>query len=490
MRTATDKPAKSISQEKIYHLLGSFQLNRHFSIDRLYKQEANNIAYIVWPDKSPCLIGNLYILSLVKRVGRGGREGLSRRGDKGGTIGDYAAKVSQLLKRCYRDSIEPKDLTDAIFGDYVKEIAKEKSFRNPASEKKSGATGLATGRVWLDFLSFVGHFYGNSNFVSENGVIRVKNESFATKGRGGSLIWRNYKTHHSFTFSRREHRRAPITTVDIEQLTTANRTSTFSAFVRERRACLLDLFEVTGARRDEIQNVSADDILNALEHPEHKLTLITLKIGGNNETREVHVPYMILKKIKTHIEKARRNIIRERYKLGSDHRKLFISERTGKAICGQTLSNEIGKLRKLAGIPHQVCLHMYRHAFITKKFLQIFREHQISNQDEFRRNLIDIKTFIVEIQQETGQLDAGSVEYYIHLAFRDLANYDSTIKSVKHHQIMEVYLRKKKELRDSLLEGMSKGEYVARDNELDDWLRQDLAVAERARSMLHNKPVW
>ena len=199
---------------------------------------------------------------------------------------------------------------------------------------------------------------------------------------------------------------------------------------------------------------------------------------------------MILKKIKTHIEKARRNIIRERYKLGSDHRKLFISERTGKAICGQTLSNEIGKLRKLAGIPHQVCLHMYRHAFITKKFLQLFREHQISNQDEFRKNLIDIKTFIVEIQQETGQLDAGSVEHYIHLAFRDLANYDDTIKSVKHHQIMEVYLRKKKELRDSLLEGMSKGEYVARDNELDDWLRQDLAVAERARSMLHKKPVW
>ena len=295
MRTVTDKPAKGVTPEKIYHLLGSFEVNERFSVDRLSKQDASNISYITWPDKSPCLIGNLYMLDLLKRVGRGGRVGLSRRGDKGGSIGDYAAKVSQLLKRCYRDSIEPKDLTDAIFGDYVKEMANEKSSRNPAIEKKSGASARATGRAWLDFLTFVGIFYGNPNFVSENGVIRIKIETFAVKVRGGSLIWRSYKTHRSFTFARREHKRDPITNEDIEKLTTANRHSKSSAFVRERRACLLDLFEATGARRDEIQNVSTDDIIDALDHPEHKLTLITLKGGGEIKKREVPVPLMILR---------------------------------------------------------------------------------------------------------------------------------------------------------------------------------------------------
>lgn len=485
MRTVTDKPAKGVTPEKIYHLLGSFEVNERFSVDRLSKQDASNISYITWPDKSPCLIGNLYMLDLLKRVGRGGRVGLSRRGDKGGSIGDYAAKVSQLLKRCYRDSIEPKDLTDAIFGDYVKEMANEKSSRNPSIEKKSGASARATGRAWLDFLTFVGIFYGNPNFVSENGVIRIKIETFAVKVRGGSLIWRSYKTHRSFTFARREHKRDPITNEDIEKLTTANRHSKSSAFVRERRACLLDLFEATGARRDEIQNVSTDDIIDALDHPEHKLTLITLKGGGEIKKREVPVPLMILRRIRTHIRKARAAIIAAHYKLGADHRQLFISERTGKALSGQTLTNEIGHLRKLAGISHQVCLHMYRHAFITKKILKLLNDNQIRNDDEFRKNLIDINTFIKEIQQETGQIDGSSVEHYINWAFRDLASYDETIKSVRHHQIREVYLRKRKELRDALLEGMPTEEYVALDRELDESFSQDLAVADRARSALH-----
>ncbi|MBA1245714.1 tyrosine-type recombinase/integrase [Pseudomonas japonica] len=488
MRTVTAKPATIVAPEKIYHLLGDFELNRHFSIDRLYKRDASNISYITWPDKSPCLIGNLYILSLYQKIGRGGREGLSRRGDKGGTIGDYASKISQLLKRCYRDSIEPKDLSDGIFSDYVIEMAQERSHKNPAKEKKSGTSALATGRIWLDFLYFVGHFYGNPNFVSEEGTIRITNERFATKGRNGRLIWRNYKSHSSFTFSRRQHKRDPITNDDIERLTRANRNSTYSAFIRERRACLLDLFEATGARRDEIQNVSIDDITNALNDPEYKLALITLKTGGEIETRQVSVPHMVLRKVKTHIEKARRMTIKKHYKLGADHRKLFISERTGKALSGQTLSNEIGHLRKIAGISHQVCPHMYRHAFITKKILNLLNDHQIRNEDELRRNLIDIKTFVTEIQVETGQIHPDSVEHYIDWAFRDLASYDETIKSVRHHHVREIYLRKRKELRDALLEGMPKEEYAALDNQLDESFTQDLAVADRARSALHKPP--
>ncbi|MBK5010523.1 tyrosine-type recombinase/integrase [Pseudomonas sp. S60] len=128
---------------------------------------------------------------------------------------------------------------------------------------------------------------------------------------------------------------------------------------------------------------------------------------------------------------------------------------------------------------------MYRHAFITKRILKLLNENQIRNNDEFRKSLIDINTFIEEIKQETGQIDASSVEHYINWAFRDLARYDETIKSVRHHQIREVYLRKRKELRDALLEGMPTEEFVALDEELDESFSEDLAVEDRARSALH-----
>lgn len=53
---------------------------------------------------------------------------------------------------------------------------------------------------------------------------------------------------------------------------------------------------------------------------------------------------------------------------------LLINENTGKAILPITISNEVNKIRKAAGIEENVCAHMFRHGFITNLFIQLIKQ--------------------------------------------------------------------------------------------------------------------
>lgn len=470
------------ASRKLYHLLGEFKTFSHFSVDRLSTRDASNIPFIIWPNGAPCLIGNLYMQSLLNRKGRG-RQGLSRRGQKGGSMGDYAAKLSQLLRRCYRDRLDPIQLSDGNFTDYIDEIRKETSNFNPSQPKKSETSVIATGKIWLDFLSFVGWFYGDREFVSEQGAIRAREEKFVTMTRSGKKISQTYMVHHSFGRPHREHRRSPVTRQQIEQLKAAIRKDKTTAFVKVRRACLIELLTDTGARRTELANLMVDDVLRALEMEHPLLRLDTLK---QDEYSERHIPVFAtaLKKLRQYIEVERRKIMRNVYKGKKDHGYFFISSTTGKPLSSPVISNEINHLRKVAGIKSQLCPHMFRHAFITNLFVRFIQRHQLSNEDEFRRALLDSRTFIAEITSWTGHLEPQSVERYINLAFRDLSSYTETVSSVHLVMAMDKYFSEEHELLAMLEEGMPVAEYSQRLKALQAMAHKDFEIARARESSL------
>lgn len=70
---------------------------------------------------------------------------------------------------------------------------------------------------------------------------------------------------------------------------------------------------------------------------------------------------------------------------------LLISETTGEAILSITITDEINKIRKAAGIEENVCAHMFRHRFITKLFIQLIKQYDIQNKDQFRNSLMNIE---------------------------------------------------------------------------------------------------
>lgn len=101
--------------------------------------------------------------------------------------------------------------------------------------------------------------------------------------------------------------------------------------------------------------------------------------------------------------------MKKKYKDGQDHRLFLISDRTGRPLKSKTLYNEIKNLKIASGIETPIFPHMFRHRFITKLFIDLIRTHQVTNEDEFRRNLLNTEIFKAEVTQWTGHLDPDSI---------------------------------------------------------------------------------
>lgn len=470
--------ASSLSDQKLYTLLGEHKTFGSFSVDRILMRDATNIPFMKWPNGSPCIIGNLYMLILFNRKGRGSGNGLSRSGEGGGSMGDYAAKLSQLLRRCYRDGRDPVMMNDGDFTSYIDELRRELSPKNPAVKKRTEDSISEIGRVWLDFLGFVGRLNGYDAFVSYDGRIRAHTKTFEFTDSQGNTSKRSYLAHHSFGPPSRRKSRNPITTEQILQLKDASRKSTDSNFVKARRSLLIDVLTDTGARRSEVANLTIDDVKIAKSMKEPTLSMTTLK-RGQVIIRQVPVTPSLLHLLDTFIEKQRKSLMKKLYKGKKDHRFFFVSETTGSPLTSKTLYNEISKIKILSGIESQICPHMFRHRFITEYFIDFIKQYEINNADDFRRMLlINTNIFKEQVTQWTGHLNADSINTYLHLALAALNDYSTTVTSLHTKRAVDGYFVREKELGQRLQEGMSIVDYLAELELLKTLYKEDLAVAE------------
>ena len=237
---------------------------------------------------------------------------------------------------------------------------------------------------------------------------------------------------------------------------------------------MLLLLEHTGARRGEISRILVKDIHNALEMDEPMLRLETWKQGVSSQ-RLIPVHKMVLSDVKKHIDFMRRKVVKGKVDDGF----LFISQTSAKGISPDTITSEISLLKKAAGIKEKISPHMFRHAFITNKFVQLIKQHELENPDQFRQSLLSSKTFIIEVMMWTGHKSAEAVERYIHLAFKKVANYAATVSSVHLASAMQVFDHKQRELLNRLKTDLSVEEYEAELLELQRLRDEDFEIAGR-----------
>lgn len=126
-----------------------------------------------------------------------------------------------------------------------------------------------------------------------------------------------------------------------------------------------------------------------MENP--TLRIRTLKRKSDNiDYRYIPVNKVDFNEINSYIKIYRSKVIKNTIGKINDEGYLLINENTGKEILPITISNEINKIRKAAGIEENVCAHMFRHRFESiekekQRLLSLLKNKEITNKEYINR---------------------------------------------------------------------------------------------------------
>ncbi|WP_428552075.1 tyrosine-type recombinase/integrase [Pseudomonas edaphica] len=427
------------SHHKLYTLIPDLKLYEFYSEEKLTTLSGHNMPFMEWPDRTPCLIANLYVLELRKRPGRKG-DGPSRFGTKGGSFGEYATKISHLIRFCYYNKLNFIHLSNEDFYQFMDGLRSEINLKT-GDRKRTERTLSSIGRRCIHFLSYVGRLHQQDNFVGIDGTIEIQIID-TVQYRNGRAFRRSSVHHGSFRVPSAAKTRKPITEANIERLRDAVDQMPTSAFIRERRQLMISIYEETGGRRSEINNLTIDNIMTALSADIPELRIKTLK-NGVIETRMIPISPMLIEQMVKFIRIHRITIIE---KLPSDHGYLFIAERGGHQLANDTLTSEFSDIRRFAGIEEQACGHMFRHAFCTHIAAYLISEVQATSPDSFRQTLMTNKMIAERAKKLSGHSDLESFLGYVDAAFKQVSKFSQIIKNARSQQVYMEYERRRKHL--------------------------------------------
>lgn len=418
-----------MGSRQLFKIIPEMRLGHYFNAVKgeIILREADNMPFLRWPNGMPCLMANAYMIHLLKR-------NLSRN-NNGGSIRQYAKDISHLIRFCHKRS-DFIQMDNDQFSAFIAELRAERDPENPEARKRDSNTLIAIGRKCLDFLDFIGRLNGNERFVVDN--IKAEKKKYlirASKSKAGAIEKYGWY-HESFDTPGPRRSRTAISKNVIEalyeaipRLSSDNLSPQSKRFIDRRRTIMIRVLEMTGPRIEEVAQIRVKDIEDAIQQKDPKLRLVTLKKKKPDE-RFVPVLHQDLAALKSYIRVNRTNIIKKTIGIANDHGRLFISEGTGQPLSSKYMSNEVGLLKRTAGITSQACAHMFRNRFITKLFVRLINQFDFENKDEFRKALLDANTLKQQVQQYTGHGSVDSLDTYIDLAFDEVANLRAVVNSV------------------------------------------------------------
>lgn len=469
-----------MKSRQLFTIIPEMELGHYFDSAKgeMAFREADNMPFLRWPNGVPCLLANAYMIDLLKR-------NLSRR-NNGGSIRQYAKDISHLIRFCHDLKIDFLQMDNDRFTSFIGKLRRERDPINPVARKRDSNTLIAIGRKCLDFLDFIGRFSDDERFVVDS--IRAEKKKYllrASKSKTGSI--EKYGWHHeSFDTPGPKKNRTAISKDVIQamleaipRLSSDSLSPQSKRFIDRRRTIMMRLLEMTGARIEELAQIRVKDIEDALHQKDSKLRLITLK-KKRPDVRFVPVLQQDLSVLKSYIRVNRINIVKKTIGTSNDHGYVFISESTGQALSSKYMSNEIGLLRRTAGISSQACAHMFRNRFITKLFVRLINQFDYENKDEFRKALLDANTLKQQVQQYTGHGSIDSLDTYIDLAFDEVANLKAVVSSVHLQGAYEAFDSNVDILHRELENGMPISAYLEKYREL---LELRVVDIERIKAM-------
>lgn len=251
---------------------------------------------------------------------------------------------------------------------FINFLLLERSNSRPTERKRSEQQVSNICLTVLNFLAFLDTRFSDLNLIGVTGRIRAEQKTFKVRSsRNGKTISRTSWVHGFIPQPRKARRRQPISTLAVKRLYEANASLATQPFIYRRRYTMLRLLEITGGRRMEVAWIKIQDVEDAIETGE--LRVFNAKKRYEGAYRFVPVTQTDLKDIKSFIKHNRQQVIRKTVGFGRDHGYLFIRLDTGQPLEIDTHGSELYLLRKAAGIEdEEVCLHAFRHRYITNIF--------------------------------------------------------------------------------------------------------------------------
>lgn len=464
-----------MANHQLFKIIPEMELVHYFDAVRgeVKFREANNLPFLRWPNGVPCSAANAYMVHLYKR-------NLSRN-NKGGTLRQFAKDISHLIRYCFENRIDFIQMNGDRFTAFIGKLRNEKYPLNPMARKRDSNTLTAIGRKCIDFLDFIGRLNGDDRFVIDTVNAQQKKYQIRTINSKAGRIEKFGWYHESFDTPSPRKSRSAISRKSIQELyeaipllSSTSLDQQSKRFIDRRRTIMLRLLEMTGARIEEVARIQVNDVEDAIEQNDPKLRLVTLK-KRRPENRFVPVLHQDLAALKAYVRVNRLMVINRTIGTANDHGGLFISEMTGKPLSSKYMSNEVGLLRRMAGITSQACAHMFRNRFITKLFVRLINQYDFENKDEFRKALLDANTLKQQVQQYTGHGNVDSLDTYIDLAFDEVANLGAVVSTVQLQEAYESFDSNVEILQMELINGLPVSIYLEKYHELLNLRTTDVA---------------
>lgn len=319
------------------------KLNAGLTYDADIGEDAEGIPCFYWTNGQYCFEVNSYILHMWVNE----KKSLT---NKGGSLRQDCMLLSHLIRFVEKNRLSFLRLTDTYFTMFIKGLSADVDEHGELARQPSMVRSI--GSRCLDFLSYCGEFFDLPDFVALGGVIRGVKVDAAMRSKHKSTCRRIAWYHHSFPVSSEDGRREPVTDSSIKALRVAARKQPLKKGARSK--IIISVLINTGCRRIEAARITVPDIMEAyrsgLSHP----LLRVPSAKGHNEYRFVPVPHVVLKSWVDYITDFRIPMVDDwcarHKKKFDDHGFLFICIKSCQPLSINTLTNEIGDLKKLAGL--------------------------------------------------------------------------------------------------------------------------------------------
>lgn len=412
--------------------------------EKLKMIDASYTPFISYDNGVPCFEANMYMhVQLI--------HGKSRRFG-GGTLKTYASMIIHLVKFCYNNQIKFHQLTDSTFRLFIQGLQGERDRLGKLRRSNNRVRDI--GLRCLDFLKFVQECHDLENFIGEGpeNAITIKMKTSKNQIDGSNRkVEISFATHMCLPSKDAVKKRFPISEDSSLKLWVHIRNQS----TREKRLrdiAFYTCLEQLGARINEILFITVEEVERAIKSGDNpQLRLTTLKRRDDQTSRFIPVTHSLLVTLKSYVNKVRKKVIKRTIGKKSDHGYLFVSLTTGKKLTSFTFSNQMNNWKKDLKIKEGFHPHLYRHAFITNKLVEIILQHkEINSADKFRENLLNTKKFQMQLQEWTGHTKLSSLNTYLDLAFAEINGYTETYNAVQLKDSVVLVQRELEQVKQNL----------------------------------------